>query len=62
MSGCRRWRPLCRTPACDRAMREPGSTEADILKAYPRMTAEMVRLAPGYAQTYPMEAALAPLA
>lgn len=36
------------------AMLEHGSTEADILKAYPRITAEMVRLAPGYAQAYPM--------
>jgi uncharacterized protein (DUF433 family) len=36
------------------AMLEQGSTEADILKAYPRLTAEMVRLAPVYAQAYPM--------
>ena len=36
------------------AMLEPGSTEADILKGYPRLTAEMVRLAPIYAQAYPM--------
>ncbi len=36
------------------AMLEQGSTEADILKAYPRITAEMVRLAPAYAQAYPI--------
>jgi uncharacterized protein (DUF433 family) len=36
------------------AMLEQGSTEADILKAYPRITAEMVRLAPSYAQAYPV--------
>jgi uncharacterized protein (DUF433 family) len=35
------------------AMREQGSTEVDILKAYPRITAEMARLAPAYAQAYP---------
>ena len=35
------------------AMLEQGSTEADILKAYPRITTEMVRLAPVYAQAYP---------
>ncbi|HEY4212378.1 MAG TPA: DUF433 domain-containing protein [Steroidobacteraceae bacterium] len=33
---------------------EQGSTEAEILKAYPRVTAEMVRLAPAYAQAYPV--------
>ena len=31
-------------------MLECGSTEADILKAYPRVTAKMVRSAPAYAQ------------
>jgi uncharacterized protein (DUF433 family) len=36
------------------AMVEQGSTEADIFKAYPRITAEMVRLAPAYAQAYPV--------
>ena len=36
------------------AMLEQGSTEADILKAYPRITAEMVHLAPAYAQAYPV--------
>jgi len=36
------------------AMLEQGSTEADILKAYPRITAEMVRLASSYAQAYPV--------
>ena len=35
-------------------MLEQGSTEADILKAYPHITAEMVRLAPAYAQAYPV--------
>jgi len=36
------------------AMLEQGSTEAEILKAYPRITAEMIRLAPGYVQAYPI--------
>lgn len=36
------------------AMLEQGSTEAEILGAYPRITAEMVRLAPAYAQAYPI--------
>lgn len=36
------------------AMVEQGSTEADVLKGYPRLTAEMVRLAPLYAQAYPI--------
>jgi len=36
------------------AMLEQGSTEAEILEAYPRITAEMVRLAPAYAQAYPI--------
>lgn len=31
-----------------------GSTEADILQGYPRLTAEMVRLAPTYAAAYPL--------
>jgi uncharacterized protein (DUF433 family) len=30
-----------------------GSKEADLLKEYPRLTAEMIRLAPLYAQAYP---------
>ena len=33
---------------------EQGSTEAAILKAYPRLTSEMIRLAPAYAQAYPL--------
>jgi uncharacterized protein (DUF433 family) len=33
---------------------EQGSTEAEILKAYPRLTSEMIRLAPAYAQAYPL--------
>jgi uncharacterized protein (DUF433 family) len=36
------------------AMQEQGSTEADILRSYPRLTSEMVRLAPPYAQAYPI--------
>ena len=36
------------------AMLEQGSTEADILKGYPRLTAQMVRLAPVFAQVYPI--------
>ncbi len=36
------------------AMLEQDPTEADILKAYPRITAEMVRLASSYAQAYPV--------
>ena len=36
------------------AMLGQSSTEADILKAYPRITTEMVRLAPVYAQAYPI--------
>ena len=36
------------------AMLEQGSTEADILKAYPRLTAQMVRLTPVFAQAYPI--------
>jgi uncharacterized protein (DUF433 family) len=31
-----------------------GSTEAEILNAYPRLTPEMIRLAPVYAQAYPL--------
>jgi uncharacterized protein (DUF433 family) len=31
-----------------------GSAEADILEAYPRLTAEMIHLAPVYAQAYPI--------
>lgn len=34
------------------ALLEQGSTEAAILKAYPRLTSEMIRLAPAYAQAY----------
>jgi hypothetical protein len=33
---------------------EQGSTEADLLEGYPRLTAEMVRLAPVYAAAYPL--------
>jgi uncharacterized protein (DUF433 family) len=33
---------------------EQGSIEAEILKAYPRLTPEMVRLAPAYTQAYPL--------
>lgn len=33
---------------------EQGSTEADIREAYPRLTAEMVQLAPSYAAAYPL--------
>jgi len=36
------------------AMLDQGSTEADILKGYPRLTAQMVRLAPVFAQAYPI--------
>ncbi|MBW4091867.1 MAG: DUF433 domain-containing protein [Proteobacteria bacterium] len=31
-----------------------GSTERDLLEAYPRLTAEMVHLAPTYAAAYPL--------
>ena len=31
-----------------------GSTEAELLDAYPRLTAEMVKLAPIYASAYPL--------
>jgi len=31
-----------------------GSTETDLLEVYPRLTAEMVRLAPIYAAAYPL--------
>ena len=31
-----------------------GSTEADLLEGYPRLTAEMVHLAPIYAAAYPL--------
>jgi len=31
-----------------------GSTEKEILEAYPRLTPEMIRLAPAYAQAYPL--------
>jgi uncharacterized protein (DUF433 family) len=33
---------------------EQGSTEADLLESYPRLTAEMVQLAPIYAAAYPL--------
>jgi uncharacterized protein (DUF433 family) len=33
---------------------DQGSTEAEILKAYPRLTPEMIHLAPVYAQAYPL--------
>ena len=31
-----------------------GSTPAELIEAYPRLTAEMVRLAPLYAAAYPL--------
>ena len=34
-----------------------GSTQADLLASYPRLTAEMIRLAPVYAAAYPLRAA-----
>ena len=33
---------------------ERGSMEVEILEAYPRLTSEMIRLAPAYAQAYPL--------
>jgi uncharacterized protein (DUF433 family) len=33
---------------------EQSSTQAEIIKGYPRLTAEMVRLAPVYAAAYPL--------
>lgn len=36
------------------AMLDRGSTESEILGSYPRVTPEMVRLAPAYAQAYPI--------
>jgi uncharacterized protein (DUF433 family) len=33
---------------------EEGSMQTEILKAYPRLTSEMIRLAPVYAQAYPL--------
>jgi uncharacterized protein (DUF433 family) len=33
---------------------EQGSTAAELLEGYPRLTAEMVRLAPLYAVAYPL--------
>ena len=33
---------------------EQGSTETETLNAYPRLTPEMIRLAPAYAQAYPL--------
>ena len=36
------------------AMLDQGSTEGEILRSYPRVTPEMVRLAPAYAQAYPI--------
>jgi len=35
-------------------IRAKGETEADILESYPRITSEMVRLAPVYAAAYPL--------
>jgi uncharacterized protein (DUF433 family) len=35
-------------------LREQGSTEADLLESYPRLTGEMVELAPIYAAAYPL--------
>jgi hypothetical protein len=31
-----------------------GSTPAELLEGYPRLTAEMIRLAPVYAAAYPL--------
>jgi uncharacterized protein (DUF433 family) len=31
-----------------------GATQAELLEAYPRLTAEMIRLAPIYAAAYPL--------
>jgi uncharacterized protein (DUF433 family) len=31
-----------------------GSTQAELLDSYPRLTAEMIRLAPLYADAYPL--------
>jgi uncharacterized protein (DUF433 family) len=31
-----------------------GSTQAELLDSYPRLTAEMIRLAPIYAAAYPL--------
>ena len=36
------------------ALLEQGETEADLLEGYPRLTEEMVRLAPFYAAAYPL--------
>jgi uncharacterized protein (DUF433 family) len=36
------------------ALLEQGSAEADLLEAYPRLTAEMIKLAPVYATAYPL--------
>ena len=36
------------------ALLRQGSTEADLLEGYPRLTAEMIRLAPIYAAAYPL--------
>jgi uncharacterized protein (DUF433 family) len=33
---------------------EQGSTQAQLIKSYPRLTAEMIRLAPVYAAAYPL--------
>jgi uncharacterized protein (DUF433 family) len=33
---------------------EQGSSQAELIKGYPRLTAEMVRLAPVYAAAYPL--------
>jgi uncharacterized protein (DUF433 family) len=33
---------------------EQGSTESELLEGYPRLTAEMVRHAPGYSAAYPL--------
>jgi uncharacterized protein (DUF433 family) len=33
---------------------EQGATETELLKAYPRLAAKMIRLAPLYAQAYPL--------
>jgi uncharacterized protein (DUF433 family) len=36
------------------ALAAQGSTPADLIEGYPRLTAEMIRLAPVYAAAYPL--------
>jgi uncharacterized protein (DUF433 family) len=37
------------------AQLEQGDSEADVLEGYPRLTVEMIRLAPVYAAAHPIE-------